>query len=389
MGKAIDLGQDVVAEPSKVQLNKDMYKLATEQNLTFSQLLERINPSKPGDSLDAFGRQLKRFGIVTKSDLSAGVYASTIEQALNVSEETYDNQPLQRDVPASKILFPELVSRTARMALLKDQDYNLDDLISTTRVIPNTTYKEFWIDMEAGAQTQPDMEKYAMGRVTEFGTFPRVKIGWTESAKTLFKRGVQIDMSYEFQREATLDILSIVIDRIMLSQRTSLFKKAISKAINGTVVKAASTLSSSLTAGQHKLNYEAWLKWTASFAPYVPSTYYCHINTALKILMMDKPDIDPVQIMAMLSQGPVTQNIQVSRGLWKNVTIFPFTDSTIPENFVLTLDKRYAMERVVQAGTDLQETERIITQQFSSVVISISDEISKIFDDAVFMLELD
>jgi hypothetical protein len=389
MSKKIDLGQDVVGEASKVQLNKDMYKLANEQNLTFSQLLERINPTKPTDTLDAFSRQLKRFGIVTKNDLNAGVYATTIENALNITADTYDNQPLQRDVPESKILFPELVSRTARMALLKDQDYNLDDLISTTRVIPTTTYKEFWIDMVPGQQTQPDLDKYAMSRTSEFGTFPRVKIGWAESAKTLFKRGVQIDMSYEFQREATLDILGIVIDRIMLSQRTSLFKKAISKAINGTAAVKASTLSSGLTAGQHKLNYEAWLKWTASFAPYVPSTYYCHINTALKILMMDKPDIDPVQIMAMLSQGPVNQNIQVSRGLWKNVTIFPFTDNTLPENFVLTLDKRYALERVIQAGTDLQETERIITQQFTSIVISISDEISKIFDDAIFMFELD
>jgi len=389
MSKKIDLGQDVVGEASKVQLNKDMYKLANEQNLTFSQLLERINPTKPTDTLDAFSRQLKRFGIVTKNDLNAGVYATTIENALNITADTYDNQPLQRDVPESKILFPELVSRTARMALLKDQDYNLDDLISTTRVIPTTTYKEFWIDMVPGQQTQPDLDKYAMSRTSEFGTFPRVKIGWAESAKTLFKRGVQIDMSYEFQREATLDILGIVIDRIMLSQRTSLFKKAISKAINGTAAVKASTLSSSLVVGQHKLNYEAWLKWTASFAPYVPSTYYCHINTALKILMMDKPDIDPVQIMAMLSQGPVNQNIQVSRGLWKNVTIFPFTDNTLPEDFVLTLDKRYALERVIQAGTDLQETERIITQQFTSIVISISDEISKIFDDAIFMFELD
>ena len=128
MGKVIDLGQDVVADASKVQLDKDMYKLANEQNLTFSQLLERINPSKPGESLDAFGRQLKRFGIVMKSDHAAGVYASTIENALNASVEKYDNQPLQRDVPASKVLFPELISRTARMALLKDQDYNLEDL---------------------------------------------------------------------------------------------------------------------------------------------------------------------------------------------------------------------------------------------------------------------
>ena len=389
MPKTIDLGQDVVADAEKVQLNKDMYKLANEQGLTFSQLLERINPSKQGDNLDAFSRQLKRFGIVMKSDHAAGVYASTIENALNASTDKYDNQPLQRDVPASKVLFPELISRTARMALLKDQDYNLEDLLSTTRVIPTTTYKEFWIDMVPGQQTQPDLDKYAMSRVSEFGTFPRVKIGWAESAKTLYKRGVQIDMSYEFQREATLDILSIVIDRIMLSQRTSLFKKAISKAINGTATVKTSTLSTDITAGQHKVNYESWLKWTASFAPYTPSTYYCHINTALKILMMEKPDVDPIQIMAMLSQGPVTQNIQVSRGLWKNVVIFPFTDNTIPENFVLTLDKRYALERVIQAGTDLQETERIITQQFSSVVISISDEISKIFDDSIFMLELD
>ena len=93
MGKAIDLGQDVVADASKVQLDKDMYKLANEQNLTFSQLLERINPSKPGENLDAFSRQLKRFGIVMKSDHAAGVYASTIENALNASMEQYDNQP--------------------------------------------------------------------------------------------------------------------------------------------------------------------------------------------------------------------------------------------------------------------------------------------------------
>lgn len=386
----IDLGQDVVHDASKVKLTKDMYKLAADQRMSFSQLLNRINPSQPGDSLDAFERQLKRFGIVSHDDAKNGIYASTIEEALNAEPiEKYDNQPLQTGVPASKILFPELISRTARMSLLKDQDYNIDDLLSTTRVIAQSSYKELWIDMVPGEQTQLDTAKYAMGRAGEFGTFPRVQIGWSETAKGMYKRGIQVDMSYEFQREATLNILNIVIDRIMLSQKSDLFKKAIQKAITGTVATQATSLDSSLTSGQHKLSYEAWLKWTASFAPYAPTTYYCGIDTALKVIMMNKPNVDPVAMMAALNQGPVTQEIQISRGLWKNVTIYPFTDSTIPTDYILTLDKRYALERVIQAGTDLQETEKIITQQFTSVVISITDEISRIFNDATMMLYLD
>lgn len=376
-----------VATPNEVVLSKEMYKEANESMLTFSQLLERINPSKDTDTLDAFERQMKRFGIVTKSNPMAGIFASTIAEFLDAKPlETYENQPLQTGVPSSKILFPEYVSRVARTALLKDTDYNVDQIIGATRIIPSTTYKELWIDTTAGKSDQVNTDKYAMARTGEFGTFPRVKIGWSESAKSLFKRGVQIDMSYEFQREATMDILNMVIERIMLSQRIDLFKKAVAVAFNGTTVVQSNTLDAASTTG--KLTYEAWLKWTASFAPYSPEVYYMSINTALKVLMMEKPDIDPVQLMASLKQGPVSQSIQVSRGLWKNVTVWPFTDNTLPDDYILTMDKTYALERIIQAGTDLQETERVITQQFDSVVISIADEISKVFSDSIFVLHI-
>lgn len=381
-----DLGQDVVNDPSKVLLNADMYKLAAEQKLSFSQLLERINPSQAGQHLDAYERQLQRFGIMTKTDVGQGLYASTIEGFLNASKDyNFENQPLQRD-PASTILFPEYISKVARQGLLKDTDYDMNQIIGSTRVIQGTTYKDFWIDQVPGQQDSVDTAKYAMGRTTEFGTFPRVKIGWAETAKSLYKRGVQIDMSYEFQREASMDILNKVIERIMMSQRIDLFKKAMSIAYNGTTAVESNTLDVAATGGV--LTYEAWLKWTASFAPYSPDTYYCHINTAIKVIMMDKPNIDPVSVMASLEQGPVTQSIQVSRGVWKNVTIWPFTDDTLPEDYIMTLDKSYALERVVQAGTDLQETEKIITQQFDSIVISISDEIAKVFTDSIFILKI-
>jgi len=375
-----------VSKAEDVVLDKSMYKDAADNRMTVSQYLERVNPSKDGELLDAFERQLKRFGIVTKSQPEKGIYASTVEQFLKASETYANNQPLQTGVPASTILFPEFISRVARMALLSNQDYDVNNLLSTTRVINSSTYKELWIDTTPGQQDQPDYTKYEMGRVGEFGTFPRVSITWEESAKTVYKRGVQIDMSYEFQREASMDILSIVISRIMLSQSQSLFHKALDKAYNGASVVESDSLDAAATG--NVITYEAWLKWTASFGVYSPSTYYMSLDTALKVIMMEKPDIDPVAMMAALKQGPVGQEIQIARGLWKNVTIFPLLDGEIPDDYILTFDKEYCLERVIQAGTDIQESERIITQQFDSVVISIADEISIIFSDSRFVLHL-
>lgn len=377
----------VVAKADEVVLDKSMYQEALALKMTFSQYLERINPSKDGDTLDAFERQLKRYGIVTKSQPEKGIYASTIEQFLKASETYENNQPLQTGVPASTILFPEYISKVARMSLLSNQDYDVNMLLSTTRVIAQSTFKELWIDMTPGqGAEQPDLNKYEMGRVGEFGTFPRVQITWAETAKTVYKRGVQIDMSYEFQREATMDILSIVISRIMLSQSRSLFDKAMDKAFTGAATVESDTLDPAATG--NIITYEAWLKWTASFDVYNCSVYYMSLNTAIKVIMMEKPDIDPVAMMATLKQGPVSQNIQIARGLWKDVTIFPLTDTTLPEDYILTFDKQYTLERVIQAGTDIQESERIITQQFESIVISIADEISLIFEDSRFVLHL-
>jgi len=377
----------VVSDPNEVELDKSMYAEAAANKMTFSQLLERVNPSKPGETLDAYERQLKRYGIVTKSQPEKGIYASTVEQFLKAAERYENNQPLQTGVPPSSILFPEFISRVARTSLLANQDYDVNNLLASTRVINGTTFKELWIDMTPGqGAEQPDDTKYEMGRVGEFGTFPRVQITWSETAKSVYKRGVQIDMSYEFQREATMDILSIVISRIMLSQSHSLFKKALDIAFNGAPVVETSSLDSSSTGG--KLTYEAWLKWTASFGVYGPDTYYMSLDTAVKVIMMEKPDIDPVALMASLNRGPVSQSIQVARGLWKNVTIFPMTDGSLPDDYILTFDKEYTLERIIQAGTDIQESERIITQQFESVVISIADEISLIFDDSRFVLHI-
>ena len=384
------LKHKVVGKPEEVKLGIYLYKDAFDHKMSLSQYLERIQPSKSDDKLDAFQRQLQRYGLVTKSIPEKGIYASTIADFFQADEEeNYDNNaPLARGVAgvaSASMLFPEYISRVARTALLENTDYDVSSLLATTRVIQSSTYKEMWIDTPAGLN-QTDLDKFAMGRVGEFGTFPRVTINWDESAKSVYKRGVQVDISYEFQREASVDLLALVITRIMQSQANSLFLKALLMAFNGATVVESSTLDANAAGGV--LTYEAWLKWTASFGVYSPSTYYMSIDTAVKVIMMEKPDVDPVALMASLKQGPISQSIKIARGMWRDVTIWPLTDGTLPDDFILTFDKKYALERIVQAGTDLQETERIITKQFTSVVISISDEVSVVFQDSRFVLHI-
>ena len=95
-----------------VKLSKDLYARATAENKTFSHILEEIDPSvRTPDGkvvgLDAYERQLQRFGIITRACPEEGIYASRGERFF------------QPNNPTSAVLFPEFINRIARMAMLE------------------------------------------------------------------------------------------------------------------------------------------------------------------------------------------------------------------------------------------------------------------------------
>lgn len=374
-----------------VPLSLDLYKQAADLGMTFWQFLEVINPSKPGESLTAFDRQLRASGILTKSQPEKGLYSSPGEYFF------------QSDRPGSAILFPVLLQKTALWAKL-NRVTDINSLIATTRTIAGTSaYQSLFID-DAEISGTGAMAHGRRFRVDQRGQFPRVKIGWSEKTNAVTKHGVQLDWTYEFVRRASIELMQTVVTRIMLQDQKELVNDAIQLAINGdggpngaAVVKTfVSSATASPTATQIKLNttskaagaipYEGYLKFIGQMQPYSPNVICGNLSTLVKLITMERPNLDPLAIITRLQESKTQGNVGgIDSNIFPNVR-YVLVDN-MADSFILAMDTAFAMERVIELGSDIQEVEKVIKNQIESMVISIADNVSKIFPDAIQCLD--
>lgn len=372
-----------------VPLSLDLYKQACDLGMTFWQYLEVIQPTKPGETLTAFERQLQQSGIILHSDADKGLYSSTGEYFF------------QSDRPGSAILFPVLLQKTALWAKLK-QIPDINKIVATTRTIAgSSSYQSLLINDSEITGASASGRRF---RVNARGEFPTVKIGWSETANAVTKHGVKLDWTYEFVRRASIELMTTVVSRIMIQDQVELFNEAISIAISGdgTLANPAATVKKFRTTGAagpndiildvataaKVISYEGYLKWISGFQPYTPNVVVGSVATLIKLILMAKPNVDPLAIITSLqeakSQGTAAMDPSLQQ-LFPNVQLYPST--SVPDDMLLGIDTQFALERVIELGSDITEVERVIKNQTEAMVISISDNVSKIFKDAVQVLD--
>lgn len=371
----------------------DHYKRASELGMTLWQYFELIQPSKPGDTLTAFERQLQLAGIMTKSDPARGLFASTGEYFF------------QSDRPGSAILFPVLLQKTAIWAKM-NQVCDINKIVATTRSISgSSSYQSLFIDDSAIIGAGNATAHGRRFRVDQRGQFPSVKIGWSETASAVTKHGVKLDWTYEFVRRASIELMTTVVARIMLQDQQELFNEAISIAISGDGTAASPAarvrkfrsggvagpddivVSAASAAG--KIVYEGYLKFIGGFKPYNINVIVGNMATLTKLILMDRPNMDPAQIISTLltqtsSQGQINAD-QFNGQLFPNVTFYP--SEAVGNDIIVGMDTQFAMERVIELGSDIQEVARVIENQTEAMVISIADGVSKIFPTAIQVLD--
>lgn len=367
--------------PEDVTLTPDMYRRAAEYGLTLHQYLEVLQPSTESDKLTAFERQLRRFGIVAKSDPSRGIWSSPGGYFFQ------DNQP------ASAILFPAFLQQQIVWDKVIFND--VQELVATTRQITGTTYQGVTADTSDLA-----VAKGKAFRVSERGRFPEVKISWGEFAHRTDKHGVALNFSYEFLRRAPLELITTTVARILAYDKDGLYNDAISLLINGdgdgnSAAPATSVAALGGTAGT--LDYASWLKWLATFRPFRPSVVVGRLATILKVLTMTLPGgaaINTFYQVNTLLQGSGAGTGQATLAPSPGGDLFPqvklriVDDSAIGANLLLGVDVGMALEHIVEVGSDLQETERFITNQTQTMVMSVQDNFSKIWTNAARVLDI-
>ncbi len=366
-------GLEKVEKSTDLKLGKEMYEIAQKHGMTFSQLLERVNPSDPDSKLDAFERQCRRFGIVLKDIPEKGIWASNGELFF------------QSNQPASRILFPEFLNRVARIALLEDYDINW--VIANIRPIQSGAFRSLYVTSTAA--------KRRKARVGEGASFPKTKVTWSEQAGSVYKNGIEIQMSYEFIRRASLSLVQLVLSQILLQSRVDDFADIINILINGddhaspanpASTDSLTTLDTSASAGT--LTYKGYLKFGNKFRPYRMTAAIGSIETILQVILCAKPSTDPIQLLSLLqSKGQVLgEGIKIINPVWQNVNLIIHDD--VPSSKLVGLDKRFALEKIVEIGADLQETDKLIDTQFNKIVLSESSNFSKLFTPACRILNI-
>jgi len=360
----------------KYALNRNMYKQASEKEMTLSQLLEQVAPTPDGSKLTAFENQLKEYEIVTQSLPGRGIIASKVEAFYRTEE--------------SKVLFPEFIATQLREALVGRSI--LPYLLATTTTIDGNAYRTIYCD-------DSDANKKAAKkvRVTEAADLPKSRLKTRENSLKIWKYGRAIEASYEIIRRMRIDLLAVHIRRIGEQTAQDEVDDVLDVIASGDgnantaapVLKAKTDLDSSATSG--KLSKEAWLRFLLRFYPYQCNTVIASEDGLIQALNILYPS-DTTQMMDFLLKGmAITAKVELPQQLWTNVTLLYNPNVAKVNNHValVGLDNRYCIEKVVEAGSDIQEADRFIMNQTQVLTVSENSGFGKMFNEANKILEVD
>lgn len=342
----------VTPRANEIPLSLQLYRQANDKGLTFSHYLETIDPSKEyNDGLDAFERQLQRFNIIPQSIPGKGIWASKVE-AFYMSDDG-------ADVP---ILFPEYVNRVAREALV--QDDILNEMVAIRTPIDSNAYKTIYIDTDSKLTSKK--------RVTEGADMPVATMRTSENTIKIYKYGRRLKATYEAIRRMRLDLFALHIQGIM--KQAGLDRAAdaytVLKDGDGNSNAATNYNKTDLQTGEASasLAYTGWLKYMFKYYPYKMTSIIGGIDELIELLTIDAPNIDPLKLIQMLKFGNTVQGGNMAQNIFNDYRIIYLPDATA--STLLGFDKNYSLEMVVEIGSDITETQRLIANQWEEIVIS-------------------
>lgn len=322
-----------------ITLEKGMYGAAGK---SFTQVLESLDSSKNYtgtalEGLDAYQRQLKRFGIKV-----SGAGSDTVEKFFSTGQ--------------SAALFPEYVSRAVRQGM--EQQNHLPDMVATVTKIDSLDYRTLT------AETTDD-EK-ALKPVLEGAAIPQTIIKTSDSLVKLLKRGRMLVSSYEALRFQKLDLFTVTLRQIGAYIAQAQMKDAVDVLLSGDGSHSGIAVKTLSDAPAYADLVAMW----GTLAPYSFNTILAG-TTALQALLS-------------IDEFKDAQAGQSFHGTGRMITPLGATLIHVPsmeEKKIIGLDKNCALE-MVQAGEVLTDYDKLIDRQLERAAISTIAGFAQIYEGA-------
>ncbi len=328
-----------------IKLEKGLYS-----NGNFTKTLESIDPSEnyKGTSLeglDAYQRQLKRFGIKV-----SGSGSDVVEKFFRSSD--------------SAVLFPEYVSRAVRQGL--EQADILPCIVASTTLIDGMDYRSI--------TSVPTEDEKELKIVKEGAFIPETAVRTKDNLVKLKKRGRSLVASYEAIRFQRLDLFTVTLRQIGAYISRTLLKDAVDVIINGDGSDNEAQVVASETAGT--LAYSDLVNFWNGFDPYELNTVIAAPELMAQMLNMEQFR-DAAAGLNFHGKGEMITPLGAK--LLKS--------SAVESGKIIGLDKSAALE-MVKAGEVMTEYDKLIDRQLERAVISCTAGFAKIFDGASKVLSV-
>jgi hypothetical protein len=327
-----------------MKLEKGMYGTPGK---TFTQVLEGLDPSEnytgtPLEGLDAYQRQLKRFGI-----RAGGPASDRIEKFFQTSD--------------SAALFPEYVARSVRQGI--EQENLIPSLVAATTVIDSMDYRSI--------ASEPTDDEKALKPVAEGAVLPQTRVSTKDHLVHLQKRGRMLVASYEALRFQKLDLFTVTLRQIGAYIARAQLADAVNVLLNG---DDGATPAKTVAAAGSTPVYADMVSLWGSLSPY-----------RLNAMLASTAAMKDILSISEFKDAQAGMNFQGTGKLVSPLGANLLHDPDMASGKIIGLDKTCALE-MVQAGGVETDADRLIDRQLERASVSVIAGFARIFDDAVRVL---
>lgn len=334
---------------------RDYLRLVIDPKLEAKEEDRRLYETPDGKALlNGYEATLAYLNLPVKDDLDSGVM-------LQAAADTFDF------FPGTRVMFPAVIDDMVRWRYHQTNFETTAGLISQSRTIAGSEMVSLVVEDSAD-------DAYNVARpITEGGRIPIRAIKTSEVLVSLYKFGLGYKTSYEFQRRASLEILTpyairtqIEIEKSKVAQLTKILINGNNAGYGAAPVVDQSSFNAAVggtaaTAGQLSTrHFAAWMAAQAEAGvpiDVVIGNWGMYLQWILNFYMPQSNfNVSEAQRLAAVGVAVDTTPI-----LHMNVKFM--LSSTMPNNQLLGFNVGMTAEELVEAGSDIQQSEQSIETQ--------------------------
>lgn len=342
---SLSAGQILVADAKKAGLSlPDYLRLAVNVD----------EGNFKGSGLDGYEASLAFLNLPIRDDFQHGIL-------LEAAAETFQT------FPGTRALFPPVIDDVLQWKYRQDQLESVNYIVAQSRTVNGIEMVTTVVDDKAGDYQQT-------GVIAEGSNIPVRSIKTTEKSVKFYKFGGGFQFTYEFERRASLDLITPYAARMQREVEIGQMAMATALLINGDGVAPAAPVvtATSLVTGMPSapaivagvMNWEVFLKWMINQAQAGVSVDTVVGNYDMyfawqRMFATPTANLGPSQV-ELLAKAGVQTAVDNPRF---NFNVNFALSSTAPANKLVGLVKNETLEELVENGSDIEESVRSIENQ--------------------------